>query len=106
MWRASFVVLVACSGPPPGGDGPGDDDDDTVAPTGTTGATGSTAETGGPPDTGTVTGPPGVRGVVVDSAGVPIDNCDVLACTVVTCFTDESAADGSFSFELDGPVHV
>jgi hypothetical protein len=119
MSRVSTLVvllLVACSGPDgsdtgddtPTNDGGTDTDhaDDTDLPQDT-----DIEETDPPGDTDdppadTCEGP-GVCGVLIDPAGVPIGNFDdLLCCMISTCYKGETEADGSFYFEIDPGPYV
>lgn len=112
MWRVfTLGCFVACAGSDtPTGDGPfGDDNvgttDDDTPPTET--------DTDAPPDTDT--SPPGedcseasagVCGVLIDPAGQPLGNFDMLCCQITTCFKGETEDDGSFYFEVDPGPYV
>jgi hypothetical protein len=89
------AALLSCSSP----------DDPMVADTGS-----STSTRGGEtsPDTtmGVPTGPAGIDGVLIDAAGQPIGEFQVLGCLIDTCYFGESALDGTFSFDIEPPAEV
>ena len=49
---------------------------------------------------------PGVCGMLLDPTGTPLGHYDLLCCMTETCFKGETAADGSFYFEVEPPHTV
>ena len=49
---------------------------------------------------------PGLAGLLIDPAGAPAGNVDVLACQATTCAFGESDSDGRFDFAIEAPAEV
>lgn len=96
--RFAFMLftVVGCTDEDPSADGP-PTDDGTDGPTDGTGP--DTADTDVPvlacPDG------PGVCGILLDPAGEPLGDYDVLCCMSTTCFKGETEDDGFFYFEVE-----
>lgn len=61
---------------------------------------------GGGPGAGGAPAGPGVTGVLADEAGRPIRGAPVLFCNTRVCYSDDTAADGRFTFLCDAEVPV
>jgi hypothetical protein len=79
--------------------------DPSTDPT-TTAADSSADASEGATTTVAPTGPSGIDGLLVDPAGLPLGNFQVLGCLADTCFFGESEANGTFSFDIDPPAEV
>ncbi|WP_434045911.1 MULTISPECIES: hypothetical protein [Sorangium] len=125
MKRRTLLVLVAivasaCDG---GGGSTGGAGDAAGATTGGGAGGGATVGGGGEGEGGVATGGggggaagglgsggapagPGVTGVLEDEAGQPIGGASVLLCNTRVCYSDNTAADGRFTFLCDAEVPV
>ncbi|WP_433934095.1 hypothetical protein AB3662_06380 [Sorangium cellulosum] len=124
MKRRTLLVLVAlvasaCAGG--GGSTSGVGDAGGATTTGGGAGGGATVGGGGEGEGGATTGGggaagglgsggapagPGVTGVLGDEAGQPIGGAPVLLCNTRVCYSDNTAADGRFTFPCDAEVPV
>lgn len=101
LWRvcvcframAATTVLVACGGQP-------QSRGVSVADAGDSGPDALNS-----PDS-TIAANPGLRGVLVDESGAPIEGAQVLACMATTCLFSRSGPGGGFTFAIAPPAAV